>query len=145
MLEARAADRNLYLVIKSNKTEPVVNDERGEFHKGQEERESRASKGRSAASSACKSHHNYSRLHTGKQTAHVGGENVERQGEKLELNEPEMKINFCPVDNRRLELTSHVQGYWCKFTPWLIQGEEVGYCPRVGWHNVDAGQALRFS
>lgn len=129
MLEARAADRNLYLVIKSNKTEPVVNDERGEFHKGQEERESRASKGRSAACSACKSHHNYSRLHTGKQTAHVGGENVERQGEKLELNEPEMKINFCPVDNRRLEPTSHIQGYLCKFTPGLSKVKRLGIAP----------------
>lgn len=77
MLEARAADRNLYLVIKSNKTEPVANDERGEFHKGQEEQESRASKGRSAASSAFKSHHNY-RLHMGKQTAHVGGGDMEK-------------------------------------------------------------------
>lgn len=77
MLEARAADRNLYLVIKSNKTEPVANDERGEFHKGQEEQESRASMGRSAASSAFKSHHNY-RLHMGKQTAHVGGGDMEK-------------------------------------------------------------------
>lgn len=74
MLKARAADRNLYLVIKSNKTEPVVNDERGKFHKGQAEQESRASKGRSAASSAFESHHNYSRLHMGnKQPTWVEG------------------------------------------------------------------------
>lgn len=37
MLETRAADRNLYLVIKSNITEPVVSDEKGAVHKGQAE------------------------------------------------------------------------------------------------------------
>lgn len=37
MLETRAADRNLYLVIKSNITEPVVSDETGAVHKGQDE------------------------------------------------------------------------------------------------------------
>lgn len=129
MLEARAADRNLYLVIKSNKTEPVVSDEWGEFHKGQAEQESRASKGRSAASSAFKSHHNYSRLHMGKQTAHVGAGNVERQGEKLELNEPEMKINFCSMENQRLEPISHVQGYLCKFAPGLSKVKRLGIAP----------------
>lgn len=78
------------------------------------DRQSRASKGRSAASSAFKSHHNYSRLHRGKQTVPMGGGNVESQGEKLELNKPEMKINFCSMEKKRLEPTSHIQGYLCK-------------------------------
>lgn len=46
-------------------------------------------------SSAFRSHPNYSRLHTRKQTVYVGRGDMERKGEKLELSEPELKIYFC--------------------------------------------------
>lgn len=80
-------------------------------------------------SSAFKSYHNYSRLHIGKQTAHMGGGDVEREGEKLELNEPELKINFCSVEKQRLDSISHMQGYFCRFTPGLSKVKRLGMAP----------------
>lgn len=129
MLEARAADRNLYLVIKSNITEPVVNDERGVFRKDRRSRRTGLARVDQQRSSTFKSHHNYSRLRIGEKPAHVGGGDAEREGEKLELNEPELKINFCSVENQRLDSISHTQRSLQSFTHALSKVKSPGVAP----------------
>jgi len=138
VLEARAADRNLYLVIKSNIAEPVVNVGRGGFVKDRRSRRTGPPRVEQQRSSAFKSHPNYySRLHTWEQTAHVGRGDVEREGENLELNQPDTKINFCSVENQGLHSVSCMQRYTGRSTPGLPKDKRLGV---AGQHSVDPGE-----
>lgn len=40
---------------------------------------------------------------SGNKQPHVGRGDMEREGKKLEVNEPELKINFFSVENQRLD------------------------------------------
>lgn len=54
---------------------------------------------------------------------------MEREGEKLELNEPELKRNFCSVENQRLDSISHTQGYLQSFTHALSKVKRLSVAP----------------
>lgn len=40
-----------------------------------------------------------------------------------------MKVNFYSIENQRLEQTSQIQGYLCKFTPGLSKVKRLGIAP----------------
>lgn len=131
MLEVRAADRNLYLVIKSNITESVVNDERGALRKGQVEQENRASKGSIHSGPQYLSPVTISLDFSSNSPMCVEGMWREREGKKLEVNESELKINFFSMENQRLDSSSHIQGCLHGFTPGLSKVKSLGVAPVV--------------